>query len=124
MRFVRLEEIALPHQGPIRAALLLDCMVYPAQMETFAKAGLYRILGEIVSGVRPQDAGRQNAAGNFRLVRPSVERDPFIDPTWRGIGNLPANCLASAGGSANVSIASMSGLKDTHASLLWQNIYH
>ena len=53
MRFVPLQEIVC-HIKTDPSCLLLECMAYPIQMEYFAKAGLYRMLGEIVSGYGPQ----------------------------------------------------------------------
>lgn len=82
MRFVPLEEIAC-HIKADPGRLLLDCMVYPAQMETFAKAGLYRILGEIVSGYGPRMPEGKTPQEIFGLSGQALKEILSIDPTWR-----------------------------------------
>lgn len=82
MRFVPLEEIAC-HIKTDPGRLLLDCMVYPAQMETFAKAGLYRMLGEIVSGYGPRMPEGKTPQEIFGLSGQALKEILSIDPTWR-----------------------------------------
>lgn len=82
MRFVPLQEIAC-HIKTDPSRLLLECMAYPIQMEYFAKAGLYRMLGEIVSGYGPKMPQGKTPQEIFGLSGQTLKEILSINPTWR-----------------------------------------
>ena len=81
MRFVPLQEIAC-HIKTDPSRLLLECMAYPIQMEYFAKAGLYRMLGEIVSGYGPKMPQGKTPQEVFGFSGQPLKEILSINPSW------------------------------------------